>query len=126
MEHLVQFFGRLHPLEVHLPIGILFLAIGLELPARRKKYAFLAPALPLLWGGGFVSAVVACVAGFLLMLSGDYESEALDTHQYMGIALAVTAGIVFYLKKYRTYLRLQLPVAVLAGMRGRLPDPRRR
>ncbi len=101
---------------MHLPIGILFLAIGLELPARRKKYAFLAPALPLLWGGGFVSAVVACVAGFLLKLSGDYESEALDTHQYMGIALAVTAGIVFYLKKYRIYLRLQLPVAVLAGM----------
>lgn len=100
---------------VHLPIGILFLAIGLELPARRKKYAFIAPVLPLLWGGGFISAVVACVAGFLLKLTGDYDTGALDIHQYMGIALAVTAGLVFFLKKYGTYGKLQLPVAVLAG-----------
>lgn len=116
MEHLIQLFGRFHPLVVHLPIGILFLAVGLELPARRKKYAFLAPALPLLWAAGFLSAVVACVAGYLLKLSGGYEEGAVDIHQYMGIALAVTAGLVFFLKKYKTYARLQLPVAVLSGL----------
>ena len=109
-------FGRFHPLVVHLPIGILFLAVGLELPVRKRKYAFLAPILPLLWAAGFVSAVVACIAGYLLKLSGGYDEGALEVHQYMGIALAVTAGLVFFLKKYRAYARLQLPVAVLSGV----------
>jgi uncharacterized membrane protein len=115
LEHLIQLFGRFHPLVVHLPIGILLLAVGLELPARKKKYAFVAPVLPLLWAAGFISAVVACIAGYLLKLSGDYDTGALDIHQYMGIALAVTSGLVFFLKKYRAYGRLQLPVAVLSG-----------
>jgi uncharacterized membrane protein/mono/diheme cytochrome c family protein len=116
LEYLIQFFGRFHPLVVHLPIGILLLAVGLELPARRKKYAFIAPVLPLLWAAGFISAVAACIAGFLLKLSGDYDEAALGIHQYMGIALAATSGLVFFLKKYRTYGRLQLPVAVLSGV----------
>jgi hypothetical protein len=54
------------------------------------------------------------MAGYLLKLSGGYDAGAVDTHQYMGIALAVTAGLIFFLKKYRAYGRLQLPVAVLS------------
>lgn len=116
MEHLLQLFGRFHPLVVHLPIGILLLAVGLELPARRKKYAFLAPVLPILWAAGFVSAVIACIAGYLLKLDGGYEAEAINIHQYMGVAVAATSGLVFFLKKYGAFRKLQPGVAVLSGL----------
>ena len=38
MENLLLFFGRLHPLVVHLPIGILLLLALLELAGRWSRF----------------------------------------------------------------------------------------
>ncbi len=38
-ENLIQFFGRLHPLVVHLPIGILMLAIALQVLVSFSVFA---------------------------------------------------------------------------------------
>ena len=59
MEHLIQFFGRLHPLLVHLPIGILLLAVVLHFLGRWPKFAALRELLPVLWFAGAVTAVLA-------------------------------------------------------------------
>ena len=115
MEHILQLIGRFHPLIVHLPVGTLLLAIGMEALARKKKYSHLAPALPVIWGVGFVSAVFSCIAGYFLKLDGGYEGTTIDLHQYLGIALAFTSGVIFMAKANGKFERLQLPVAVLSG-----------
>ena len=115
MEHLIQLIGRFHPLLVHLPIGILLFAVGMEFLARKRKYHQLTPTLPFLWGVGFVTAVLSCFAGYALKIEGGYEGSTVDLHQYMGISLALTAGFVFFSKVYVQFRKLQLPLAVLAA-----------
>jgi len=95
MDNLLQFIGRLHPLIVHLPIGILMLTVGLHALIWKGKYAAVKEILPLLWFIGCVSAVFACVAGYFLSLSGGYNQTALDTHMWLGIGLALFSGGLF-------------------------------
>ena len=88
----VLFIGRFHPLVVHLPIGFLFFAFLLELISRWKNDPVLTSAIPLALLSGAISAAIACVLGYLLSLSGDYEEEMLDSHMWFGL---VTTAVAF-------------------------------
>lgn len=97
----VLFLGRFHPLVVHLPIGFLFFAFILEIAAKYQKKELLKEAVPLaLFLGGF-SAIIACVLGYMLSLSGEYEGEALDKHFWFGVATTVIAILAWLLKTKR-------------------------
>ncbi|WP_027395195.1 c-type cytochrome domain-containing protein [Aquimarina latercula] len=97
----VLFFGRFHPLVVHLPIGFLFFAFILEIVAKYQKKELLKEAVPLALFFGAFSAIIACVLGYMLSLSGDYEGEALDKHFWFGIATTVIAVLACVLKTKR-------------------------
>ncbi|MDQ3395019.1 MAG: hypothetical protein M3512_13025, partial [Bacteroidota bacterium] len=116
MEHIFQLIGRFHPLVVHLPIGIIFLAVALEFLALKRKFSFIVPVLPLIWGAGFAGAVIACIAGWFLQLSGEYEESAVFFHQNFGIALAIITGILFYLKVKNNHNKIHFPVAIGTGV----------
>lgn len=92
---LAIFSGRLHPLLVHLPIGFLLLATVFELASYSRKYEHLKASVSFTLLLGFISAVLACLLGYILSLSGDYESAALNDHKISGIALAIISGILF-------------------------------
>jgi len=108
MDNLLQFIGRLHPLIVHLPIGILMLTVGLHALIWKGKYAAVKEILPLLWFIGCVSAVFACVAGYFLSLSGGYDETALDTHMWLGIGLAIFSGGIFVVLQREVMLKFEL------------------
>ncbi|AXT60550.1 hypothetical protein D1816_09375 [Aquimarina sp. AD10] len=91
VSDIVLFFGRFHPLVVHLPIGFLFFAFILEVYGRWQKDDKIKSAIPLSLFLGAISALVACVLGYMLSLSGDYDQGALDTHFWFGIATTVIA-----------------------------------
>jgi uncharacterized membrane protein len=114
MENLIELIGRFHPLVVHLPIGILLLAISIEFYIKIKKDPYLTPFLPLLWGVGFASSVLACIMGFMLKLGGGYEEDALDLHQNFGIALAVITGVIFFSIKSEFIRRIKFPFVVVS------------
>jgi uncharacterized membrane protein/mono/diheme cytochrome c family protein len=95
MDNLLELFGRLHPLLVHLPIGFLMLTLCFHWLVWRGKYPALRELLPALWLTSSISAVLACLAGFLLSLSGGYDEKALDIHMYLGLALALVCGLVY-------------------------------
>ncbi|MEQ1587050.1 MAG: c-type cytochrome domain-containing protein, partial [Cyclobacteriaceae bacterium] len=84
-----EFIGRLHPLLVHLPIGILLLAILFEWLPARKPYKSIRRSIRFILWIGFSSAVAAGLTGYILSQSGEYESEAVSWHQYAGIALII-------------------------------------
>ncbi|WP_153795939.1 DUF1549 domain-containing protein [Foetidibacter luteolus] len=84
-----DFFGRLHPLVVHFPVGLLFFAAILELFTLKNFRAKLRPGINVLVVAGAVSAVVSAVFGLLLARNGDYGKDILAIHQWTGIATAL-------------------------------------
>ncbi len=98
------FLGRLHPMVVHFPISLLFVALLLEIIASEKKLVDFRSAIKVLIVIGATSAVVSVLLGLLLANAGDYGSSILPTHQWTGIATMVLASITTwcYFKHSRT------------------------
>lgn len=107
------FFGRFHPLLVHLPIGMLMVAFLLEGLGRVKRLAFLSAAVLPVMIFGALSAILSCIAGYLLSLSGGYEEDALALHQWLGIAVAVIAVALCFLHRLVLLKRLWFPLSGL-------------
>jgi uncharacterized membrane protein len=99
----MEFTGRLHPLLVHLPIGILLLAFGLECYARWRRRQDLKPAIDLALAAGALSAVATAVTGWLLSQQGGYEETLLQRHQWLGFGTAALALLVWLGKAQRWY-----------------------
>jgi uncharacterized membrane protein len=87
--------GRLHPLLVHLPIGILLLAMLLEFLSARPKYRGLKTAADLSLLIGFLCAVLSCITGLLLSQSGDYDESLVNVHQWLAISLTIVSGSLY-------------------------------
>jgi uncharacterized membrane protein len=103
-EQILNFFGRFHPLVVHLPIGILLLAFFFEGLSLFKKYRKLGGAVQPSLLIGALAAIISAVTGYLLSLEGGYETDTLNVHQYLGIATAIFAIGLYYLRKNRWVL----------------------
>ncbi|MDQ7948683.1 MAG: c-type cytochrome domain-containing protein [Pedobacter sp.] len=114
MERLFELIGRLHPLVVHLPIGILFLTICIEFYIKIKRNISIKPFLPVLWGMGFLTSVLACIMGWMLKLEGGYQEKTLGMHQNFGIALAIFSGVVFFSLKFKKLHKIKFPLVVIS------------
>ena len=114
---IVLFLGRFHPLVVHLPIGFLFFAFVLEVSSRWKKNPVLTSGIPLALFLGAVSGTVACILGYMLSLSGDYEESALDTQFWFGIVTTVIAFLAWLIRiekiNIASFNKLQPNIAAL-------------
>lgn len=121
---LSTFIGRLHPVLVHLPIGILLLACLFQLLVTKSRFSALRPAVPLSFLLGAVGAAASCISGFLLSKSGDYETGLVSRHQWMGIAVMLTAFALCLLYKFyshgRTLTLASLGLFVLIMITGHL------
>ncbi len=107
-----EWIGRFHPLIVHLPIGILLFAFAMQVLQWWKK-SDLNSAIGLALLLGSISAAVACVAGWVLAQSGEYDPDMVLKHQWTGIASAVLGGLAYLLPKFRAAL-LSITVVVLS------------
>jgi uncharacterized membrane protein len=101
MSVLVTFIGRLHPLLVHLPIGIILLALLLEGLSVAPSYAGLKPAADLSLLVGVCCAGLSCVTGYLLSRAGDYDQGLVVVHQWLAIATTVAGALLWYLVRGR-------------------------
>ena len=101
MESFVFFLGRFHVLALHLPIGILTLAIVFECLVRWKPFRFLTPAIPWTWLAGGVAGVGTVMLGFMHATeSGFLDSPAVEAHRWAGITLTAL-GFLFWLLRLR-------------------------
>lgn len=95
MDFITAFFGRFHPLIVHLPIGILFLAFVFECLALREQYKILRKAVQPALLLGAIFAAAAAITGYFLRQEGGYDEVLADRHQNMGIITALLALVVY-------------------------------
>lgn len=115
MTELVYFLGRLHVLLLHLPIGILLLAVVLEIAARSQRFRYLQSAVGFVWGLGALSAVGTAALGYMHASEGGFEGDALDAHRLAGTSLALLACAVWFMRAWLSPLYSKAwPVAATA------------
>lgn len=99
MQTFTQFFGRFHPLLVHLPIGILFLAFIFEFASYFSRFKKLRQAIqPSLFLGAIFS-IAAVISGLFLSQEGGYDDRLLNLHRNTGIATAAFTTLLYFLRK---------------------------
>ncbi|MEZ4811131.1 MAG: DUF2231 domain-containing protein [Allomuricauda sp.] len=92
-------FGNLHPIVVHLPIGILVLAFLMELyylrhPSKKDNgIIFFVLAI------GALSALLSASTGWFLGENGGYDETLLSWHRWMAIAFSLGCVFLFFLKR---------------------------
>jgi len=101
-----EFLGRLHPLVLHLPIGLIFglcllefLSIFLDSKARvwqvfRKAYIGLLA----------LSSMIAAATGYILSLEGQADGLTLARHKWLGIGVAALSLVLLTLTATRDSL----------------------
>jgi mono/diheme cytochrome c family protein/uncharacterized membrane protein len=93
VTHWFEFFGRLHPMVLHLPIGLIVGLIALEgFALVRRKPAPREVTVPLAWFAAAV-AVFSAASGFVLSYEGQFSGPTLDNHLRFGIAVAIATVI---------------------------------
>lgn len=88
---IIIFFGRFHPLFLHLPIGFLALGFLMEILSRRDQFSYLKPAVGFVLALGALSALLTAILGLMLAQAGDYGEDLLFIHKWAGILLVLFA-----------------------------------
>ncbi|HZZ74508.1 MAG TPA: c-type cytochrome domain-containing protein, partial [Puia sp.] len=92
---ILEFVGHFHPVLVHLPIGILLIALFLQWLSSRDSYRSYASVVPVVLLIGVVSAFLSCITGWLLSLSDDYDQTLVGWHMWMGISVAFVSLLLY-------------------------------
>ncbi|KAA9347237.1 DUF1549 domain-containing protein [Larkinella humicola] len=116
----------MHPLIVHFPVGLLCVALLLEIIGwSRKSNDMRAGITALVWIGA-ISSVVAAVLGLILINQEEYGGDTVTIHQWSGLttmALAIVTGFALRsgrLALYRSLLFLTVFGVSIAGHYGAL------
>lgn len=94
-----EFIGHLHPVLVHLPIGILMLACVFHIASYHQKFAHFKTVMSVMLFWGMVCAVLSCITGYCLSTGGDYDRHLVSWHKWMGISVATVSLALFILFK---------------------------
>ncbi len=117
-----EFIGRFHPVLVHLPVGILLLAVIFYFLSYKKKYEWIEPAVQLSLLIGTIAAIASCITGYLLSDSGGYNAVLVSRHQWFGIGMTVVSLITYYVaSKKMSYFKWLMPlIGILIIITGHL------
>lgn len=96
----ILFFGHFHPVIVHLPIGMLVIAIVLYLFSKKTDESTRQKAISPIFFWSFVGATFSCLMGWALSQTGEYDIDALFLHQWLGVATAIISLAMAYMSRY--------------------------
>jgi uncharacterized membrane protein len=85
---ITQFFGRFHPLIIHIPIGLILLVPILELAGAAAPRAHLRATTQFVLWLAALGALAAAFDGWLLAWSGGYRGALVTRHMWAGVGLA--------------------------------------
>ena len=93
----LDFLGSLHPLIVHLPIGIILLTIAIDVFMRNKNNS-VQRVITMGWFFSFFSGLLAALFGWFLGDNGYYFESQINIHRWSGIAFVGLCFIIWLLR----------------------------
>ncbi|WP_304516448.1 c-type cytochrome domain-containing protein [Cecembia rubra] len=96
-SNLIVFLGRLHPLVVHFPIVLIFLALFFELITKANILKVPSNIIGILLGLGILSCLGSLLFGFFLYYTGEYSGDTLYQHYWGGVFLTVLMALTLFL-----------------------------
>jgi uncharacterized membrane protein len=101
----LQFWGHFHPMLVHLPIGMFFMAGILHFFYAQKQEAVQPIVVHMLiWTSAF--ALVSAAMGWSLAQSGEYDPSTLQIHQWLGVSTCVLSVGLTYIMRAGLSIRI--------------------
>jgi uncharacterized membrane protein len=97
LTELVDFLGSLHPLIVHLPIGIVLLTLAIDVFMRNKNNS-VHRVITMGWFFTFFSGLLASFFGWFLGDNGYYFESQISIHRWSGIAFVSLSFIIWILR----------------------------
>jgi hypothetical protein len=95
----IWFLGRFHVLVLHLPLGILTLAVALEILTRFKPFQFLKVALAPTWIAAALTAIATVALGYMHASEDSFQDmPAVEAHRIAGVSLCVVTCIIALLR----------------------------
>lgn len=91
-----SFLGRLHPMIVHFPIALLYVALLFQWIAWKRKSDKFVSTIKILTIAGAISSIVAVILGLLLSSTDTYGSDLVPLHQWSGISTTVLASFTAF------------------------------
>ena len=114
MTDFLFFLGRFHVLALHLPIGIIIVAVALDFVARWERYKALAQAAPFLWGAAALSAVLTVALGYLHFAEGGFAGPSGNAHRLLGTTTAAVMLLGWWIATRPSATWLKPAIGVLA------------
>ena len=108
--------GKLHPLIVHLPIGILLVAFLMEIASRWKRFESIKPAISFVIGIAVLSTIVATFTGWILPKEGNYDEALVGKHFWFAVGLTIGVILLFLFERNRhhdTWGKFYFPFFIL-------------
>ncbi|MEX0882254.1 MAG: c-type cytochrome domain-containing protein, partial [Cyclobacteriaceae bacterium] len=102
----LQPLGRLHPMILHFPIALLYLAMVLEFFRFRKEFrmeGFYQTFLTHLFLFSVITAGMAALMGLFLSLEEGYGGPALNWHKWSGASIVFLASIMYFIREKKWY-----------------------
>ncbi len=98
----VSWLGKWHPVLLHFPIVLLIVAILINLFGTKVP--------PVLLTASCLAALITAITGFLLGLSSEGKGNLLFWHQWLGVSVAITATLWYWLdnKGYGSHLMVKV------------------
>lgn len=118
MSELLAVFGRLHPVVLHLPIGLIVGLAALELLGLLRREPPPQRVIATLMGLTQLAAAVAVLTGLTLVREGGYPEELSLLHRNLGLAfllVCIFAGRALRRENRRGAFRVLLVVALGLG-----------
>jgi mono/diheme cytochrome c family protein/uncharacterized membrane protein len=110
---IAEFIGRLHPLLVHLPIGMLVVACLLQWLSANKRFQGLQQAISIILFCGMITAIVSGITGYILSTTDDYDEWLVSTHQWLGIFTTIISIFLYFLHRRKSVSKLVQGVSII-------------
>lgn len=108
--------GRCHPMLVHLPISLLWLALMFELISIKQKKDPLRLAISYILPISGISSLISAILGFILINQEEYTGNNVIIHQWLGIfttLMAIISLLAHHFKEKKSF-QITLIISVLA------------